>query len=197
MTTPGFLATVIALPTIVNDEASAKAAWTVIRHQMDESWQVASKFPEVDIDSAVETVANQLRLVLADPIPPDNLQLLWFGLFAAADPDTLEERAGYYVSGTTHPLPHVESSSDLSGDVLDYLPNNRYLASPLLEQIKVAALSSETDYNNYDYGLMLCAAAVISFFAARVVGVNCSVVVGFDSGDAIQFPARTTNTRSS
>jgi hypothetical protein len=69
------------------------------------------------------------------------------------------------------------------------------LASPLLERIKVAALASESDYNNYDYGLMLCAASIISFFAAREVGIDASVVVGFDSGDAIQFPARTSNTR--
>lgn len=195
MATPGFLATVNALPTIVNDASSAKSAWTVIRQQMDDSWQVSARFPEVDIDSEVRTVADQLKRVLAESPPPDDLQMVWFGLFAAADADTFEERAGYYVSGTTRPIDLVESSSDLSGNVLDYSPDNRYLESPVLAQIKVAALSSEADYNSYDYGLMLCAAAVVSFFAAREVALNCSVVVGFDSGDAIQFPARTSNTQ--
>jgi hypothetical protein len=195
MPAQAFLATVVALPTIVNDATSAESAWMVVRQQMDDTWQVVDKFPEVDIDSEVSTVADQLRRVFAVSPPPEQLQLLWFGLFAAADVDTLEERAGYYVSGTTHPMPHVESSSELSAGVLDYSPDDRYLASPLLERIKVAALASESDYNNYDYGLMLCAASIISFFAAREVGIDASVVVGFDSGDAIQFPARTSNTR--
>jgi hypothetical protein len=162
---------------------------------MDDSWHVSAKFSEVDIDSEVRTVADQLERVFSESPPPTDLHLLWFGLFAAADAETLEERAGYYVSGTTRPIEPVESSSDLSGDVLDYAPRNRYLESPVLEKIKVAALASEADYNNYDYGLMLCAAAVVSFFATREVDLNCSVVVGFDSGDAIQFPARTSNTR--
>ena len=197
MTIPGFLATVTALPTIVNDASSARAAWTVIRQQIDDSWQLLAKVPDVDIDSEVETIAHQLKQVFRQEPPPDDLQLLWFGLFAATDVDTLQDHAGYYVSGTTRPVGPVESSSDLSGDVLDYAPNNRYLHSPLLEAIKVAALSSEADYNNYDYGLMLCAAAVVSFFAAREADVTSSIVVGFDSGDAIQFRARTSNTRLS
>jgi hypothetical protein len=195
VSSPGFVATVIALPSIMSEAPSPTTAWALIRRQMDESWEMSSTFPEIRIEAEVAAVTNQLRAIFDESPPPADLQFLYFGLFAAADETTFEERAGYYVSGTTRSIRVVEANSDLSGHVLDYSPHNMYLESSLLEQIKASALSSEADYNSYDYGLMLCAASVLSFYAARNTGMDCPIVVGFDSGDAVQFPARTSNTR--
>jgi hypothetical protein len=115
------------------------------------------------------------------------VQLLYFGLCSGANPDTFEEIAGYYVSGTTQSVPLVASSADLSGRVLDYLPENRYMASPILQRIKTAAVADESLYDEYDYALMLCTASILSFFAVGQLGMKCRVVVGFDSGDALEL----------
>jgi len=45
-----------------------------------------------------------------------------------------------------------------------------------------------SQYEEYDYALTLCTASIVSFFAARQLDMRCRVVVGFDSGDALELP---------
>ena len=156
-----------------------------------EPWgRAATEVADGDIDAEVGLVTRQLQRVFRDSPPPPDLRLLYFGLFAAANPETLDAETGYYVAGSSREFPFtIDASSELAGEVLDYEPENRYLDSPLLQRIKAAALVGETDYDRYDYALMLGAAAVLSLYAVRRLGMPYRVVAGFDSGDAVDLHA--------
>ena len=148
----------------------------------------ATELADGDIDTEVTLVTEQLRHIFRESPPPPGLRLVYFGLFAAANPETLQERAGYYVAGSSRELPFtIDASSELADDVLDYEPENKYLESPLLERIKAAALASEADYDRYDYALMLGAAALLSLYSVRRLGMSYRVGAGFDSGDAVDL----------
>ena len=187
MSIPEFVSTVLAVPSIVGNAASADAAWTSLRAQAGERWNSASDVLQSDLNHETRLIVAQLRKTFAETPPPSNLQLLYFGLFDGANPDTSEQIAGYYVSGTTRSLPLVDVSAELAGDVLDYWPADKYLWSPILQKIKTAALANQTQHDEYDYALMLCTASILSFFAVRQLDMRCRVVVGFDSGDALEL----------
>lgn len=183
-----FVPFVQSLRPLVSESPSAADAWRALRAHERAIGHAVTEVPDGDIDAEVALVSTQLQRILRESPPPPGLQLLYFGLFAAANPETLEEEAGFYVAGTTRALPVViESSSELAGDVLDYEPENRHLESPLLQRIKAAALADDADYHRYDYALMLGAAAVLSLYAVRLLGMPIRVVVGFDSGDAVEL----------
>ena len=185
-----FVPLVQSLPTILRETSTAVDAWREIRERERAVGRAATELPDGDIDAEVAVVAEQLERVFREsPLPP-GLQLLCFGLFAAANPETFEEEAGYYVGGSTRELSFtIDSSAELAGDVEDYQPENRYLDSPLLQRIKVAALATDADYDRYDYAVMLGAAAVLSLYALRRLGMSSRLVVGFDSGDAVDLRA--------
>jgi len=187
MSVPEFVSTVLAVPSIVRSAASADVAWESLRAQAGEMWNSASDVLQSDLNDETRLIVAQLRKTFAETPPPSNLQLLYFGLFDGANPDTSEQIAGYYVSGTTRPLPLVDSIAELADDVLDYVPENKYLWSPILQRIKSAAEANQSQYTEFDYALMLCTASILSFFAVRQLDMRCRVVVGFDSGDALEL----------
>jgi hypothetical protein len=185
-----FVPLVQSLASLINDAPSAEAAWRAIRVRERQLGHAVAEVSDGDITAEVAVVAEQLRQLFRESPPPTELRLLFFGLFTAANLDTLAQEAGYYVAGTTRDLPFVvDSSSDLADDILDYEPENRYLESPLLQRIKAAALANEDDYDRYDYALMLGAASVLSLSAVRTLGMGYRVVIGFDSGDAVELQA--------
>ena len=187
MSAADFVPVVLALPSILAEASGARDAWRVICARVGEIGQTTARLPDADVDLEVESVATQLRRMLRQFPPPANLQLLYFGLFSAADPTSFAEVAGLHVAGTTRAPAEIEGSADLSRDVLDYEPSVPYLNSPLLQRLKAAALANERDSDRYDYALMLGAAAMLSFFAVEQLGLRCRVVVGFDSGDAVEL----------
>jgi hypothetical protein len=184
---PEFVSTVLAIPSIVSEADSANEAWTNLRAQAGERWNSAPEVLKSDLNFETRLIASQLRKTFAEAPPPSTVQLLYFGLFSGMNPDTSEETAGYYVSGTRRSLPLVETSAALSRGVLDYWPENKYLWSPILQRIKAAALADGSRYDEYDYALMLCTASILSFFAIRQLDMRYRVVVGFDSGDALEL----------
>lgn len=187
MSIPDFVSTVLAIPSIIDRADSADEAWIELRDQTGDRWDSASDALNSDLDHETKLIAAQLGKIFAEVPPPSNLQLLYFGLFAGANPDTSEQFAGYYVSGTTRLVPFVDSSAELSGGVLDYRPENKYLWSPVLQRVKAAASADRSRYDEYDYALMLCTASILSYFAARQLDMRCRLVVGFDSGDALEL----------
>lgn len=131
-------------------------------------------------EAEVEIIAGQLRTILEqNPIPP-SVTFLYFGLFAAVRLGSDEEAAGFYVAGgsSSDAEPTIDRPEDLV-----YFPLERYLESPLLERLKAEALQAGEDYNSYDYALMFGAAAILAEFAMRELGLNQTLLVGFDSGD--------------
>lgn len=186
MSIAAYIPLVIALPEIVQHASSAQNAWTEIGRRMA-AVEANAPFVVADIDAEVSTVAAQVRDVFAAAPPPQDVRLLYFGLFAAADTTSREERAGYHVAGSTRDLPPVEESGQLAGNVLDYRPARRSLESPLLQRIKAAASADELHHDLFDYVWMLAAAAVLSLFATRQLGLQVRLIVGFDSGDALDF----------
>jgi len=187
MSIPEFVSMLLAIPSIVDKAASPDEAWRHLWSRVGARWNSASEVLRSDVNRETKLIVAQLREVFAEAPPPSNLQLLYFGLFTGANPDTSEQVAGYYVSGTTRAVPLVDSSAELSGGVLDYLPENKYLWSPILQRIKAASLANEFQHDEYDYALMLCTASILSFFAVSQLDMRCRVVVGFDSGDAVEL----------
>jgi hypothetical protein len=180
---------ITALPSIIGSATSANEAWTAVLQSVGQSATLAPDLAIADITFEVELVAAQLRAIMTGSPPPAKLRLLYFGLFTAADPVTYAEQAGYYVVGSTREVPSIDTAAELADGVINYAPDERYLESPLLQRIKALALAEPALYTVYDYALMLGAAAVIGVFAVRSAGMQCHVVVGFDSGDAINLRA--------
>ncbi|MGI9090284.1 MAG: hypothetical protein ACR2GG_04165 [Gemmatimonadaceae bacterium] len=178
---------VLAIPTTIAGADSAAEAWTVLQSQADPYGVIDPEILAVNIDAEVDLVARQLQAIFDRTPAPEGLRLLYFGLFAAADGKTGAEQAGYHVSGSTRDMPPIETAADLAGPVLDYRPALPYIFSELLQRIKAAALSSHDMYDFYDYAMMLGAAALLSRFALRRLGVVNRLVVGFDSGDVFEI----------
>jgi hypothetical protein len=187
MSAAEFVPVVLALPSILTEASGARDAWRVICARVGEIAQTTTHLPDADLELEVESVAAQLRRRFRQFPPPANLQLLYFGLFSAADPTSFAEVAGFRVAGTTRVPAEIEGSADLSRGVLDYEPRMPYLNSPLLHELKATALANERDSDRYDYALMLGAAATVTYFAVEQLGLRCRVVVGFDSGDAVEL----------
>lgn len=185
-----FVPLVQSLRSVIADAPSAAQAWQEIRERERAIGCAVTDVPDGDIEAEIDLIAAQLRQIFDESPPPHALQLIWFGLFAALNTTTWGEEAGYYFGGSTNVIPFViDSSSELAGDVLDYRPAHRYLESPLLQRIKVAAMGNKADYDRYDYAVMLGAAAVLSLHAVRRLGMSTRVVVGFDSGDSVDLQA--------
>jgi len=179
MIDPG--ATIVAMLDAVSTASTPGDAWAgVVRAGTNNGGTIPDELIHANAAQEVAVVASQLRgIVQRNPMPAD-LTFFYFGLFAAADLDSGEERAGFYVSGGTSaaPQPIIDSWRDLP-----YFPEDRFLVSPLLEQIKVEALRGEEFYDFFDYAMMFGAAAMLAKFALRELGITKTLVVGFDSGD--------------
>src|SRR5262245_10569598 len=91
-----------------------------------------------------------------------------------------EEYAGYYLAGWT-------SEEQLEeGGTPPYFPKSRYITSGLLNMVKSEAGrigGGSPKFSVFDYAVMFGAAATLSRFAARSLGITVPIYVGFDSGD--------------
>jgi hypothetical protein len=163
---------------------SAAAAWTATVHAVTPSGHlVPPKLRSWDASTEVAQITTQLARVLEDaPLPP-NLTFLYFGLVDLWIPETESEEVGFHLAGGTGDDPEPE----LAEPRLPYYPEDAFLKSALLQEIRLASKALGADYNVFDYGLMLGAAGALAKFAARELQLPHAIMVGFDCGDAARF----------
>ena len=132
-----------------------------------------------DITVAVRDAASALKgLWQTEPYPP-NLKFFYFGLFDLALPSDKSVYAGYSISGGYE---WSASDPDTLCD-LPYFPEGRLIRSRFLDSIKTAR-TSRSDVDEFiGYLMFWSAAALLSKFALRQLGISKQCVVGFDSGD--------------
>ena len=139
----------------------------------------------LDFPGDVASLVTQLDGVLAaEPIPSET-KFLRFGLFDLLVGD--QEAEGYYVSGETGTNPGADMEPV-------YWPEGRYLKSCVLYRIKanivqirnqsgLAKTALPHEYDALEYAVMFGAAALLTKFTVRALGIRLPVYVGFDSGD--------------
>jgi hypothetical protein len=131
-----------------------------------------------DIKADLDSIVAQVKKALDTQPPSSEIRLLWFGLFDGRRDD--KEFAGYYLAGWTG-----KEQLD-GGGPPPYFPKSRYFTSQLLAAVKNEAVRIGKDspkYSVLDYAVMFGAAATLSRFVARSLGITLPIYVGFDSGD--------------
>ena len=144
-----------------------------------------ASFAGLDFPTDVASLVTQLEgVVAAEPIPSETT-FLWFGLFDL--PVGNQEAEGYYVSGETGTNPGADMERT-------YWPESRHLKSSVLDRVKtkivqirnelgLAKTELPSEYDVLEYALMFGAAALLTKFTIRALGIRLPVYVGFDSGD--------------
>lgn len=137
----------------------------------------------VAIDEDVRSVRGQLvSLIKAHP-PEAPLAALCFGLYDAID-NSEHEVAGFHVAGI-----HNYDSKD--AETLchpSWQPKGRYLKSASLDELKRAELAAFGEAREFlGYAGQLGVALIVARFAAESLVPGAVRVVGFDSGDYIEF----------
>jgi hypothetical protein len=168
----------------VTTASSPAEAWARTIDAIEPSgYRVPPKLRTWDASSEVEQVAAQLADVLKEaPLPPD-LTFLYFGLVDLWIPETNAEEVGLHLAGGGGSDPQAE----LAESRLRYYPDNAFLESAMLQEIRLASKELDRDYNVFDYALMLGAAGALAKFAARRLELPHVIMVGFDCGDAARF----------
>lgn len=148
----------------VTPAPSAAAAWDAAVRAIEPSgYRVPPRLRTWDALSEVAGVSAQLARVIHDaPLSPD-LTFLYFGLVDLWIPETEIEEVGFHVAGGAGDDPKAE----LEEPRLPYYPEDGFLESALLQEIRLASKALGADYNVFDYGLMLGAAGTLAKFAAR------------------------------
>jgi len=163
-------------------------AWEAVAAAVDTSgFRVPYELRMWDISGEVAQLATQLAIVRELAPLPDDLTFLYFGLFDWADDedptDYDKSTVGFYVSGGIGNDPDAE----LHAARLPYFPEDRFLKSTLLQEIRIASRALGPHYTVFEYGLMLGAAGVLAKFAAHELKLPYPIMVGFDSGDFGRF----------
>ena len=163
---------------------SAAAAWEAAVHAVEPNgYPVPPKLRAWDAPGEVAGVSVQLARVLREaPLSPD-LTFLYFGLVDLWIPEAETEEVGFHVAGGAADDPEAE----LEEPRLPYYPEDGFLESALLQEVRLASKALGADYNVFDYGLMLGAAGTLAKFAARELQLPHAIMVGFDCGDAVRF----------
>ena len=163
---------------------SAEAAWrATVGVGVPAEISIRDELRSFDVGTEVRSVATQVRDVMRQEPPPQDLSFLYFGLFTMMAPSAPGGAgAGFYVSGGTGSNPEEDVHQRLT-----YFPEQRFLGSGLLQGIQMEATCEGGDYPFYDYALMFGAAAMLAKFALRELGLRYSLVVGFDSGDIVRI----------
>ena len=115
--------------------------------------------------------------------PTTPLMALYFGLYDAIDNDG-RQLVGFYVCGIEHYDPK-------NHDTLcrpSWQPKGRYLSSIALNELKRAELSASGETREFlGYAGQLGVALIVSRFATETLVPGAVRVVGFDSGDRVEF----------
>jgi hypothetical protein len=172
----------------VTASSSAPEAWNaVVRAIAPSGHRVPDALLGWDVATEVDQIAAQLSYVRDQAPPPTDVSFLYFGLVDLADPNgnwqEVGPEIGFYVSGGQADDPE----RDLPEAPRSYFPEDRFLESSLLREIRDASKALGRDYNVFDYGLMLGAAGLLAKFAAQRLDFRQAILVGFDCGDFARF----------
>jgi OPT oligopeptide transporter protein len=173
-----------SIPAGVTTASSPAEAWAATVDAIKPSGHlVPPKLCTWDASTEVEQVAEQLTRVFEEAPLPADLTFLYFGLVDLWIPERNAEEAGFHVAGGSGTDPEAE----LAEPRLPYYPEDAYLESTLLQEIRLASKALGPDYNVFDYGLMLGAAGTLAKFAVRRLQLSHAIMVGFDCGDSARF----------
>ncbi len=137
----------------------------------------------VAIDEDVQSVARQLASLLEAHPPQAPLTALYFGLYVAIDKNG-HEAAGFHVAG----IQHYDPKDPESLCHPSWQPEGRYLKSASLDVLKQAELAALGEAREFlGYAGQLGVALIVSRFAAGSLVPDAIRVVGFDSGDYVEF----------
>ena len=143
----------------------------------------------LDFAADVRHIRTQLADIVSEAPVPESIDTLFFGLFDAWIEDSDDEEIGFYVSGVQGFDP---DDPDTLVDPL-WFPENRFLDSQALREIKACADAHSTSRDFLEYGVALGAATLLARFAAPVRTPSLRIVVGFDDGDYLVLPTTAPN----
>ncbi|HEX6040212.1 hypothetical protein [Longimicrobium sp.] len=174
--------------TLVRASDSAETGWMALLAETERHGAVPPELRAWDVAAEVAQLRAKVEEVIRGaPLPPGT-KFIWFGLFDARDEETDLPVAGFYLGGG----PDENAELAIAEGRLEYLPESRYLISPLLDAIEAAAERDEYDYRLMNYALVFGAAALLARHATEGLLDGYSLVVGFDEGDyATIRPAQT------
>jgi len=137
----------------------------------------------VAIDEDVCSVGKQLKSLLENYPPDVPLTALYFGLYDGID-ENGHEVAGFHVAG----IEHFDPKNPESLCHPSWQPKGRYLKSASLDELKLAELAASGEAREFlSYAGQLGVALIVSRFAAGSLVPDAVRVVGFDSGDYVEF----------
>ena len=171
--------------TVVNQSADPTASWVeLIRFTVQECGEAASALRSFPLAPEFLDFRAQLdRLIEVAPVPHE-VDTLYFGLFDAIDPTDPDRVAtGFYVSGASG---YVTGDPDTLVDPV-YFPEDRFLASALLEAVRGLSYADADHAEFYEYALTLGAAGLLVRHSVLGLPARWKVVVGFDSGDVLDL----------
>lgn len=166
----------VALADIARASPSPSGGWSAVLTEVERHGEVPPELRAWNVEDEVSGLRDRLAEVLrGEPVPPE-IRFLWFGLFDARDEETDAPVAGFYVGGGREEL-------ELAEGRLAYLPEARYLISPLLDSIQAASERDGYDPTLMSYALVFGAAALLARHATEGLLDGRALVVGFDEGD--------------
>jgi hypothetical protein len=147
-----------------------------------EAWSEVARIVGIDLPQTITSsihddsklVTSQLRRVFDVEPPPRSLGMLYFGLFQGAN-----KAFALYVSGSTS----WDSEVALENGELDYLPENRFLASKSLDALSRFERADKDKNLIYSYLVPFGIAAILIRSSFQVMPNAIPIYVGFDAGD--------------
>ena len=137
----------------------------------------------VAIDEDVRLVGKHLASLLETHPPQVPLTALYFGLYDAVDKNG-HEVAGFHVAG----IEHYDPKNPESLCYPSWQPEGRYLTSASLDELKRVELAASGETREFlGYAGQLGVALIVSRFASESLVPGATRVVGFDSGDYVEF----------
>ena len=179
-----------AAMTVANTATTAAAGWNSLAELLLQ-WTGVSvrEFTSAEIDQDIQQLQRSLRQTIQEEPIPSEIDALYFGLFDAIDEER-NEVIGYYVSGIAHYNPDIPDTMVRSA----WWPENRYLESKLLSEIKRAELKARESLDPevaelLGYASQIGCAALVSRFVVGEMSLGLQTIVGFDSGDYAELAA--------
>jgi hypothetical protein len=167
------------LEDVVRASASPSAGWGAVLDEAERHGALPPELRAWDVAGEVVGLRDTLEEVMRrEPVPPE-VRFIWLGLFDARDEETDAPVAGFYVGGGTGDAPEMDGAEGR----LTYLPEARYLISPLLDAIQAASERDGYDPTLMSYALVFGAAALLARHATEGLLDDRALVVGFDEGD--------------
>lgn len=169
----------VALRDVVRASASPTAGWAAVLDKAERHGAFPPELRAWDVAHEARALRGRVAEVLRDaPLPPE-IRFISFGLFDARDEETDAPVAGFYVAGGEAD----DAELAVAAGRLSYLPESRYVISPLLDAIQATSEREGYDGVLMSYALVFAAAALLAKHATEGLLDDRTLVVGFDEGD--------------